>query len=78
MSVGRFYDDVELEYSRKFDGFATMFGSRKGTNNPKYLNLIQKAIDRGSAVTEDELVAMFGQSYYDNNKEVYDNPDDWL
>ena len=78
MSVGRFYDDIEIEYGKVFNSFALMFGKTRGTNEKKYIKLLQKAIKRGSEVSKEELVTLYGQRRYKLTREMYDNPEDYL
>jgi len=66
---GRFYKKLDKEYSKKFkDTFALKF--YHVNNEKKFYRLLKQALERGSVVTDEELIELVGEDIYKYARET--------
>lgn len=71
--TGRFFDEIEKMYMEKFkDNKLLILDFYDSNRIEEYHALLQMAIDRGSAIVEDEIILFVGEEIYYHNIEIFD------
>ena len=68
--IGHFFSKEEIEYDKKFPNSPAILFWMVSDKKP-FLKLLQKAIDRGTPVTKQEIIELIGKDLYEQEVAFY-------